>query len=57
MVKKVFTMLAIDLSEDSTKLACWVKSTREGLADTSEIIKNDMNNSSIPYFLVHPLKV
>ena len=50
-------MLAIDLSEDSTKLACWVKSTREGLADTSEIIKNDMNNSSIPYFLVHPLKV
>lgn len=45
-------MLAIDISEDKTKLARWVKSTRKELADTSEIIKNDMNDTSTPYFLI-----
>ena len=43
-------MLAIDLGTDTTKIARWVKSNRDDLADTSEIVKDDMNNTSTPYY-------
>ena len=48
--QKSSSMLAIDLGDNTTKIARWVKSNRAEIADTSEIVKDDMNNTSTPYF-------
>lgn len=48
-------MIAIDIGNDCMKMARWKKSSRKDLADTSEVINNDMNDKRTPLFMLFVL--